>query len=106
MTFAPDARIRHAHRLSFSSYWRQHWNYGRGAFHYNQARARRGAAPLRPQPPAFYMDLLRYPFAHGRWPRAAVEAALLALSQCANALGYLAEKRARRTGPAPARSAG
>jgi GT2 family glycosyltransferase len=100
-TFEPDARMRHAHRLSLASYWRQHWNYGRGAFHYNQARARRGAPPLRPQPPSFYVHLLRYPFSQRRSARAALEAGLLALSQCANALGYFAEKRARRAGPAP-----
>lgn len=90
--FEPDARILHAHRLSFRSYWRQHWNYGRGAFHFTSARARRGASPIRRQPLSFYLDLLRYPFRHTRWPRAVPESGLLAVSQVASALGYYYER--------------
>jgi GT2 family glycosyltransferase len=96
---APDARVRHAHHLGPASFWRQHWNYGRGAFHFNRARARRGAGPLRPQPFAFYADLVRYPFRHGSGPRAALEAALLAASQGANALGYFCERFRARAAP-------
>lgn len=92
MAFAPDARIRHAHRLGLASFCRQHWNYGRGAFHFNRARTRRHADPIRPQPASFYVNLVRYPFAHERRPRAALEAVLLAASQFANALGYYYEK--------------
>jgi GT2 family glycosyltransferase len=96
---APDARVHHAHHLGPASFWRQHWNYGRGAFHFNRARARRGAGPLQPQPFAFYADLVRYPFRHGSGPRAALEAALLAASQGANALGYFYERLRSRGAP-------
>jgi GT2 family glycosyltransferase len=97
MAFAPDARVLHAHRLSFSSFWRQQWNYGRGAFHFSRSRARRGEPPVRRQPLSFYLNLVRYPFGHESWPRAVGLAGLLALSQGANALGYYYEKQARRS---------
>ena len=100
--FAPEARVLHAHRLGPATFWRQHWNYGRGAVHFNRARARRGAAPLRPQPVAFYADLVRYPFRHGSGPRAALQAALLAASQGANALGYFYERFRSRAPKHPA----
>jgi GT2 family glycosyltransferase len=96
MAFAPDARIRHAHRLGAASFWRQHWNYGRGAYHFHRARARRGSTPMRPQPVSFYLNLLRYPFSETRRPRAVLEAALLGTSQLANALGYYREMLNRR----------
>lgn len=95
MSFAPDARIRHAHRLNSASFLRQHWNYGRGAFHFHESRSRRGAEPVRPQPPSFYLDLIRYPYRNGSPPRATFEAALLAASQGVNALGYFYEKLRR-----------
>lgn len=92
MTFAPDARVMHAHRLDLRSFCRQHWNYGRGAFHFHSARGQRGADPVRPQPLTFYLNLLRFPFARTRWPRATLEAGLLALSQLVNAGGYYYER--------------
>jgi GT2 family glycosyltransferase len=96
MTFAADARIRHAHRLGFASFIRQQWNYGRGAHHFRESRLRRGASPLRPQPLSFYLNLLRYPYRGGTTPKATVEAALLAASQGMNALGYLYEKHRKQ----------
>lgn len=93
--YAADARVFHHHRLTLSSFWRQHWNYGRGAFHFHRARARRGAAPMSPEPLGFYLDLLRYPFRSDGPVRGGLHAALLCVSQCANALGYFYEKRSR-----------
>lgn len=90
--YAPDARMMHQHRLSAATFLRQHWNYGRGAFHFHRARARRGADPMRPEPARFYTGMLRYPFGHDRPVRAAVHAFLLGVAQCANALGYVRER--------------
>lgn len=92
MTFAPDARVMHAHRLDLRSFCRQHWNYGRGAFHFHRSRARRGADPVRPQPLTFYLDLLRFPFDRTSRSRATIQAALLAVSQAMNAAGYCYER--------------
>lgn len=96
MRYEPGARVLHAHRLTFASFWRQHWNYGRGAYHFGQARLRRGSPALKPESVSFYLNLLRYPLRHERLHRAAVQTALLGISQCANALGYFSERRARR----------
>jgi GT2 family glycosyltransferase len=92
--YAPDAVILHRHRLGLRSFWKQHWNYGRGAFHFHQARAGRGGGPLRPEPLGFYVGMLRYPFRHESLARGAVHAKLLGMAQFANALGYFREKYA------------
>ena len=42
MTYAPEAVVYHARALTFRSFWRQHFKYGRGAFHFHQVRARLG----------------------------------------------------------------
>lgn len=96
---APDAVIRHRHRLGPGSFWRQHWNYGRGAFHFHRARHRRGGGPLRPEPLGFYIDMLRYPFRHESLGRGVVHAKLLGIAQVANALGYFREKYTTRASP-------
>lgn len=90
--YAPDATVRHLHRLGPRTFWRQHWNYGRGAFHFHQARARRGDGTLRPEPLRFYTGLLRYPLGREPLPRALLQTSLLAMSQAANALGYFRER--------------
>lgn len=98
--FAPDARIRHYHRLTLSRFWRQHWNYGRGAFHFHRARAERGGQPLRPEPPRFYLGMMRYPLRHEPLARGVIHSALLGFAQCANAMGFFHERRrARAAGP-------
>lgn len=39
--YDPDIVIFHAHQLTFSRFWGQHFNYGRGAFHYQRLRHER-----------------------------------------------------------------
>lgn len=90
MTYAPQAIIYHTHRLTLRSFWRQHFHYGRGAFAFHRARARRGSDSIRVEPLSFYLDLLRYPFSHDGG-RAALLAALLGLSQVANVVGFMWE---------------
>jgi hypothetical protein len=60
--------------------------------HFHRSRTQRGADPVRPQPLAFYLNLLRFPFGRTSWPRAMLEAGLLALSQVMNAAGYYYER--------------
>jgi GT2 family glycosyltransferase len=95
MLYVPDACVWHAHGLTLGGFWRQHWNYGRGAYHFHQARLRRGAERFRSEPLSFYWNLLRYPLRHEPLPRGVVQTALLGVSQCANALGYFSERRGR-----------
>jgi GT2 family glycosyltransferase len=88
MVYAPDVQIRHAHHLKLKSFWRQHFNYGRGAFCFHQARAQRDQAPMKVEPLTFYFKLLTYPLRQFSVPRAVLLAALLFLSQVANVAGF------------------
>jgi GT2 family glycosyltransferase len=100
MAYAPEALIRHAHDLSFGEFVRQHWGYGRGAFHFHEARRRRGSGRMR-QEMGFHArlpSLARAPLSRlAPFMRARV-LALLAVWQVANAAGFLREMiRARRS---------
>jgi hypothetical protein len=92
-----EAVVYHAHAMTAASFWRQHFEYGRGAFGYRRARAARAGAPVHIEPWTFYRDLLLYPVrAHG-W-RGARLTGLVGLAQAANAVGFLVEAfRARTT---------
>jgi len=94
LVYARDALIRHAHTLTMRRFWRQHFNYGRGAFHFHRIRAARGQERMRIEPPAFYLGLLGHPFSHAPRQRALSLAMLTIVAQIANATGFFVEKRA------------
>ena len=93
IVYAPDAGILHAHRLTFASFCRQHFNYGRGARRFHNLRAARGSGRLG-RDVAFHGSFLwrvRTPLARMRaWARIQV-AALLVVWQIANAAGFAYE---------------
>jgi glycosyltransferase involved in cell wall biosynthesis len=89
MIYVPEALIYHAHALTFRIFWRQHFNYGCGAFGFRQARAQHAREPISLEPRGFYLDLLRYPFSQARGWRALLLAALLVMSQVAHVVGFL-----------------
>lgn len=91
MRYAADAVVEHHHVLDLHGFWRQHFNYGRGAHGFHLARASRGRGPLRIEPPRFYLGLVGYPLARERSARALYRAALMALTQIANAAGFFYE---------------
>ena len=91
MSYAPEAVVRHSHFLGCWTFCRQHFNYGRGAFYFHQVCAGRGSGRLRLEPIKFYFNLLRHPFSQGHGPRAILLAALLTVSQVANAAGFFRE---------------
>jgi len=88
---APDAVVRHYHSLELPTFWRQHHNYGRGAFRYRQVLADDGDS-VPTQPPSFYLTLLAEPFRNTTALRAVPLAGLIALSQVATVAGYLTER--------------
>lgn len=90
MIYAPEVLVRHSHSLTCRNFWKQHFNYGRGAFFFQQARARNGCERSRMEPVSFYLNLMRAPFKLTKGPGAPLLAALLFLTQCANAAGYFA----------------
>lgn len=79
----------HAHPLTFASFVRQHFNYGRAAYHFQKGRARRRKTPITFEPLSFYLSLLRHPFSYARpWGLSAAVACLLAVTQLVNAAGF------------------
>jgi GT2 family glycosyltransferase len=93
MIYAPEAVVYHAHALTLRTFWRQHFNYGRGAFHFHQIRARYGQTTIAVEPLSFYVNLVAYPFSHGRVGRSLLVAALLVIAQVANVAGFFLERR-------------
>ncbi|MGD1904966.1 MAG: glycosyltransferase family 2 protein [Leptolyngbyaceae cyanobacterium] len=92
MTYAPEMQINHTHSLSLSKFWRQHFNYGRGAFHFHQIRSQRQSAPMQVEPLSFYWNLLIYPPTKGEGWRTPLLSGLFFLSQVANVAGFFWEK--------------
>lgn len=93
MTYAPEALVYHAHALTFRSFCQQHFNYGRGAFRFHRARARRASGRLT-QDLGFYASLLsspRRPFSQARGRQVLLLAVLLAVWQGVNAAGFVWE---------------
>jgi GT2 family glycosyltransferase len=88
LILAPDAIITHYHAMTARGYWRQHFDYGKGAYHYHHGS---GAAKSRSkdhEPWGFYSNLLCYPF-YAKAPRRVQLSALMGLSQLAHLMGYL-----------------
>ncbi|PSB01512.1 glycosyltransferase family 2 protein [Merismopedia glauca] len=96
MVSVPEALVYHSHHLTLKSFWRQHFNYGRGAFHFRQVRSRRDAKPIKVEPLSFYLNLLRYPFPHSSHHSPILIASLFVLSQIANFLGFFWETKQQR----------
>jgi len=96
LLYCDDAIVHHAHALGLRSFCRQHFNYGRGAFHLHRARARRGEKPLRVEPPRFYGRLVGYPFGRDAGTRVVALSALMALSQGIYVGGYVSERLRNR----------
>jgi hypothetical protein len=69
----------------------QHFHYGRGAFLYRKAQARRTSGQIRFEPLSFYTRLVLYPFSKMKGWRALALTLLLLLSQTANAAGFVWE---------------
>ncbi|MFL5617310.1 MAG: glycosyltransferase [Gemmatimonadaceae bacterium] len=90
---APEAIVRHAHRLSARGFVRQHFRYGRGAAAFRRVRAASGR-PVRVDP-AFYTRSLSYAL-RGGGVRAPARATLTALAHAAYAFGLLYESRRTR----------
>jgi GT2 family glycosyltransferase len=90
LQYVPQAVIFHAHTLSLRSYWKQHSGYGRGAWLYHSARARRGTGQFKPDW-SFYWSLLSAPFQRGPRGNAVRNFLLILIAQLANAAGCTAQ---------------
>ena len=88
MIYSSELLVHHTHALTFRTFWRQHFNYGCGAFYYHLVRAERRKERIRLEPISFYSNLVWFPFSLVRGWRAVQLAVLLAVSQVANAVGF------------------
>ena len=61
LRYVAEAQIYHAHSLTFWGLMQQHFNYGRGAFFFHQARVEEAIAPVKTDL-KFYWHLVTYPF--------------------------------------------
>jgi glycosyltransferase involved in cell wall biosynthesis len=94
MTYAPEALVYHAHSLNLRTFYRQHLNYGRGAFRFHRARAQRGSGPFKPDL-KFYFHCFRAPFTNGQRHPAVLP--LLVIWQIANTAGFVVEWMAQKS---------
>ena len=90
LIYTPEALVAHAHPLTFRTFWRQHFNYGRGAYRLHQLRARRKMRRFAFEPVLFYLKMCVYPFDRTRGREAAIFVVLVAIAQAANAAGWIA----------------
>ena len=90
MITASDAVVGHAHGLTWRSFCRQHFNYGRGAVRLQRARRRQGWELFSPDP-SYYRSLLQAPFSRFPLRPAIGLAGLLFLSQAISAIGMTSE---------------
>lgn len=97
LTYAPDAQIAHAHRLTLAKFWRQHLNYGRGAYCFHQIRAQRQQDSIKVEPLKFYWSLLTYPFVQRSTQSPILLSMLLFVSQVANVYGFFLERWQQRS---------
>jgi GT2 family glycosyltransferase len=89
--YAPEVTVYHSHALTLRKFWQQQFNYGRGAFLFQQIISKR-AANRKLQHPSFYLNLLTYPLFHTPGIQKLLIAALFLLSQVGIAAGLFWEK--------------
>lgn len=103
LAYAPDAIIEHAHALSFATFCRQHFRYGRGAMRYHQGRMLRRSGRLR-QDVRFHWQLPRLVRGATRdmtKREAGRIVARLVLWQVCNTAGYVYERGRDLAAPRP-----
>lgn len=89
--YLPHAAIEHFHFLTLRRFILQHFNYGRGAWHFHVARAMQAGQPVRLEPVKFYAGMVRSAF-QKPFPRSLAICLLLGLSQAMTAAGYFFER--------------
>ncbi len=97
LTYVPEAVIHHSHNMTFSSFWKQHFNYGCGSYHFHRLREKRNQEPARIEAPRYYLNLVRFPLSKPSDHPTLLLVLLLGVSQAANALGFFLERVRKNT---------
>ena len=106
LSYVADAVVHHAHDLTLAKFYRQHFSYGQGAWHFHAARARhappaarRGPFGLNFRPDlSFYAQCLRNALSQRTARQSLAQAALMGVWQVANTAGFVHERRRARRG--------
>ncbi|ULA64037.1 MAG: Putative glycosyltransferase [Nitrospira sp.] len=104
LRYVPEAVVYHAHHLTAKTFLRQHFHYGCGAYYYHLLRARHRRQSMKIEPPAFYANLLAYPFGKIAFGKAIAVVLLLIAAQAANAAGFFWERARGARGRAGSQS--
>lgn len=97
--YAARARVLHYRAMHVRAFWKQHWEYGMGAFAYHQRARTFQRDTVLPEPVRFYTGMLYFPWRTARGARAAHLMGLVVMAQAANACGFgYAAIRSRRNG--------
>ena len=91
-----EAVVQHNRAMSLRTFWKQHFLYGRGAFHYAQARKKRNRGPVPFEGWRFHAGMILSPLADSRTPNGLFRSWLILLSQIAIAGAYFGETRAQK----------
>lgn len=93
MTYASDAIVRHGHHLTAWKFWRQHYNYGRGAYHFRTQSADRQASGMTTESSSFYLELLMFPARQKGYSfsKRLYLSVLMLVTQLANTVGFFRE---------------
>jgi glycosyltransferase involved in cell wall biosynthesis len=91
LVYFPAAQVYHSHYLNLRCFWRQHFNYGRGAFHFHHIRSQRNLEKIQVEPLSFYLRLIAYPLRHSSVAAGLLLSSLFFISQVANVAGFFWE---------------
>jgi GT2 family glycosyltransferase len=91
VVYAADAVVHHAHELTLLSFLRQHFNYGRGAYHFHRLRAQRREGSIQFESVLFYCSLVGHAFKGRGGMEAFGMALMLGLTQIAIGAGFVRE---------------
>ena len=98
LIYTKDAVIDHFHAMTLRKYWRQHSNYGAGAFRLHQLLDARDSSRPKREPLSFYAQLMAWPIKSGGIGKAHISL-LMIISQVAMVSGYgsaaMAAKKSR-----------
>lgn len=92
LVYLADAQVYHLHHLTLGRFWRQHFNYGRGAFHFRRIRSRRNFEKIKVEPFSFYWQLLTYPLRKCTFVLGLRISSLFFVAQVANVMGFFWER--------------
>jgi GT2 family glycosyltransferase len=88
LVYAPKALVHHHHHLTLTTFCRQHFNYGRGAYQFHFTRERGGRSLLKPDP-RFYASVFRRALCTPLSRKSLRMAGLMGLWQAANLAGFV-----------------